>query len=120
VAPTTEVVGELVADCLDEAAGQLGVELRAQREVDAELEALRTSAARVWDLELDSADWPSSLVASMSTAVELLEGQIDATTDNRVRWGVLLCIGCCHVTFPRAKPQAGATRVCTQNGPNRG
>jgi hypothetical protein len=44
VAPTTEVVGELVADCLDEAAGQLGVELPAQREVDAELEALRTSA----------------------------------------------------------------------------
>jgi hypothetical protein len=41
----------------------------------------------VWvqDLVLDNADGPSSLAVSM--AVELLEGQIDDTTANRVHWG---------------------------------
>jgi hypothetical protein len=37
-------------------------------EADAELEALRTLAARVRDLVLGSADMPSSLATSMSTA----------------------------------------------------
>jgi hypothetical protein len=36
---------------------------------------------------LDNADRPSSLVASLSMAVELLEGQIDSTTANGVHWG---------------------------------
>jgi hypothetical protein len=36
---------------------------------------------------LDSADGLSSLVASMSTAMELLEGRIDAAAANGVRWG---------------------------------
>jgi hypothetical protein len=34
---------------------------------------------------LDSADGTPSLVASMSIAVELLEGQIDTMATNRVR-----------------------------------
>jgi hypothetical protein len=55
------------------------------RGVDHELEALRTSDARVWDLMLDNADMSSSLAASMSTAVELLERRIDDTTTNGVR-----------------------------------
>jgi hypothetical protein len=55
--------------------------------VDAELEALRTSVARVWDLVLGSADGLSSMVASMSTAGELLEGRIDAATTDGVYWG---------------------------------
>jgi hypothetical protein len=65
------------ADHLDKATGQLRVELAARWEADAELEALWTSAARVQDFVLGSADGLSSLAASMSMSVELLEGQID-------------------------------------------
>jgi hypothetical protein len=36
---------------------------------------------------LGSADGPSSLAASTSVVAGLLEGQIDATTANGVRWG---------------------------------
>jgi hypothetical protein len=63
-----------LADHLEEVVGQLGVELAAWREVDAELEALRTSATRVRDLVLDNVDGPSSLAASLFVALELLEG----------------------------------------------
>jgi hypothetical protein len=38
-------------------------------------------------LVLGSGDGPSSLAASMSVATELLEGRIDATAANGVRWG---------------------------------
>jgi hypothetical protein len=55
--------------------------------VDAELEALWSSAARVQDLVLERTDGSSSLVTSLSLAVELLEGCIDATTTNGVCWG---------------------------------
>jgi hypothetical protein len=48
---------------------------------------LRTLAARVWDIVIDNADRSSSLVASLSTTVEQLEGRVDATTTNRVCWG---------------------------------
>jgi hypothetical protein len=63
-----------LADHLDEDTVQLGVKLAAQWEVDAELQALWTSATRVRNLVLDNTDGSSSLAASMSTAVELLEG----------------------------------------------
>jgi hypothetical protein len=61
-----------LADHLDKAARQLGAELDAWREADVELEALRTSDAWVQDLVLDRTDGPSSLVASLSMAAELL------------------------------------------------
>jgi hypothetical protein len=38
-------------------------------------------------LVLDNADKPSSLAASLSTAVELLEGWIEAAASNGVHWG---------------------------------
>jgi hypothetical protein len=75
-----------LADHLDKAARQLRVELAARWEVDVELEALRTLVTRVRDLVLDNADGPSSLAASMSIAVELLEGRIDAAAADGVRW----------------------------------
>jgi hypothetical protein len=56
--------------------------------VDAELEVLWTSVVRVWDLVLDDADEPTSLVASLSGAVELLEGWVDVATTNGVCWGI--------------------------------
>jgi hypothetical protein len=76
-----------LADLLDKAAGHLGVVLGARQEVDAELEPLWISAARVLDLVLDNADGLSSLAASKSTTVVLLEGWIDATSANGVHLG---------------------------------
>jgi hypothetical protein len=76
-----------LADHLDEAIGQLRVELATQRDADLELEALWTSAVRVQDLVLGSVDGPSSQTTSMSTTVELLEGRIDAACTNGVCWG---------------------------------
>jgi hypothetical protein len=62
------------ADRLGKVVRRLGVELVARREVDAELEALRSSVAQVQDLVLSNIDEPSSLAASLSMVVELLEG----------------------------------------------
>jgi hypothetical protein len=45
---------------------------------------MQTSAVRVWDLVLDGVNGPYSQAASQSTAVELLEGWIDAAAANRV------------------------------------
>jgi hypothetical protein len=73
------------ADYLDEAVGRLQEELVARREVNAELEALRTSAERVRDLVLGNIDELSSLAASLSAVVELLEGRVDTTATNGVR-----------------------------------
>jgi hypothetical protein len=73
------------ADRLDEATRQLGAKLVARWEVDAELEALRTSVARVQDLVLNNIGKSSSLAASLSVVVELLEGQINTTTATGVR-----------------------------------
>jgi hypothetical protein len=36
---------------------------------------------------LDGDDGPSSLAASLSTAVKLLEGRVDVVAANRVHWG---------------------------------
>jgi hypothetical protein len=51
-----------LADQLEEAVGQLGVEQAAWQEVDTELEAQRTLATRVCDLVLDGANGTSSLL----------------------------------------------------------
>jgi hypothetical protein len=75
------------ADCLDAAIGKLGAKPVARREVDVVLEALQTLVARVLDLVLGNADESSSMVASLSAVVELLEGRIDIVAANGVRWG---------------------------------
>jgi hypothetical protein len=75
------------ADSLGEAARWLGLELATGREVDAEFEALQTSATRVRDLVLDNVNGPSSLEINLSVVVELLEGWIDTKAANGVRWG---------------------------------
>jgi hypothetical protein len=78
----------------------LGRRWQHTREVDAELDALRTSAMRVWDLVLDSIDGSSSLAASVSGAVDLLEGRFDAMAANGVRWGPILCwMPSCHISW---------------------
>jgi hypothetical protein len=75
-----------LADQLDEAIGQLRVELAPWWEADVELEALQTSATQVRDLVLGSTNGLSSLATSMSVPVELLEGRIDATAANGACW----------------------------------
>jgi hypothetical protein len=84
---------------LDEAAGQVKVELAAQWEAYVELEALQTLAVRVQDLVLGSDNGSSSLVASMSVATKLLEGRIDASAANRVLGGLVLhWLPSCHIS----------------------
>jgi hypothetical protein len=75
---------------LDGTARQLGVDLAARREADAELEALRILAAQVRGLVLDNANGSSSLAASMLKKVELLKGQIDAAAANGSTGGPVL------------------------------
>jgi hypothetical protein len=82
--PTSQV---RLVDRLEEAARLLSVELAARREADTELDTLWTSSTWIRDFMLDGADGPSSLVASLSMVVELLEGHIDAAATNGVRWG---------------------------------
>jgi hypothetical protein len=75
------------ADRLDMSASWLEVELPMRWQVDAELEALLTSAARVRDQVLGNVDGPSLLATSMSMVAELLEGWIDTVAANGVRCG---------------------------------
>jgi hypothetical protein len=63
------------------------VEQAAQREVDS-------------DLVLDRADMPSSLVASLSMAVELLEVRVDTVATNGVRWGTRSALVAAQSHFP--------------------
>jgi hypothetical protein len=72
---------------LDVTIGQLRAELAAHREADTELEALRTSVVLVQDSVLDNIDGSCSLVVSLSTVVELLEGRINIVAANGVHWG---------------------------------
>jgi hypothetical protein len=51
------------------------------------MEALRSSAARVWDLVLERADRTSSLAVSLSLVVELIGDHIDIAGANGVRLG---------------------------------
>jgi hypothetical protein len=76
-----------LADHLNEAAEQLKVELAAQREVEAELKALRCPTAWVWDLVLGGANGLSSLATFMYVVAELLGNWINAVVVNEVRWG---------------------------------
>jgi hypothetical protein len=90
-----------LANHVDEATGQRGVELAARWEADPELEALRTSVTRVRDLVLDRVDEPSSLATSLSRAVELLEGWVDAAAANGVYWGTCSTLVATLSHFPK-------------------
>jgi hypothetical protein len=105
---------------LDEATGQLGVELAVQWEADAELEVLWTLTAWVQDLVLDRADGSSSLTASLSMVVEWLEGRVDATAANGVCWGTrsALVAALSHFLEQEAKlemPWPGRNVVLTED-----
>jgi hypothetical protein len=73
--------------------------------VDTELEALRTLALRVWDLVLDNADGSSSLAASLSMVVQLLEGRANATAANGVHWGTRSALVAALLNFIELEPK---------------
>jgi hypothetical protein len=60
---------------------------------------------------LDDTDGPSSLAASMSTAVELLEDWIDAAAANGVRWGSHPSLVAIVLYFPELKTNLEVLRT---------
>jgi hypothetical protein len=75
-----------LANHLDKAARQLREELAWRQEVEVELEALWSSAARVWDMVLGDANGSSMVAMSMFSLPERHEGRSDAAATNGVRW----------------------------------
>jgi hypothetical protein len=61
----------------------------------------------VWvqNLVLDRANGLSSLVASLSTVVELLKGRVDATAATGVRWGTWSVLVPTLLHFPELGPK---------------
>jgi hypothetical protein len=76
-----------LADRLEEAVGWLWVVQVEHQEPEANPKALWGSAARVRDLVLGGPTGTSSLAASLSLVLELIEGRVDATAANGVCWG---------------------------------
>jgi hypothetical protein len=74
------------------------------------LEALRTLGAHLWDLVLGNADGSTSLAASLSMVVELLEGQIDTVTTNGVHWGTRFALVAALSLFLEPKIELGLLR----------
>jgi hypothetical protein len=93
-----------LADQLDKVVGQLRVERATQ------WEALRTSAACVWDLVLGSSDGSSSPAAYMSTVMELLEGRIGTTAANKARWGSRSMLVAIVLHFPEVEVELEVLR----------
>jgi hypothetical protein len=62
------------------------VDQAARREADAELEDLRSSAARVQDVVLGDVGGSSLMSVSISAVMERLEGWIDGVVANGVCW----------------------------------
>jgi hypothetical protein len=50
---------------------------------------------------LDNADEPSSLAASLSMVVELLEGRVDTVATNGIRWGTWPALVVTLLHFPK-------------------
>jgi hypothetical protein len=93
------------ADRLEEAAGRLEAALAERRQVDAELEALRTSATLVWDVILGEAGGPSSLATSLSMVAEEVENWINTTVANGVRWGTRSALVVALSHFPELESE---------------
>jgi hypothetical protein len=69
-------------------------------ELVVELKALQNSASRVWDLLLKGSDETSSLVVSLSTAVDLIEHRVIAAAANGTYWGARLVLTTTLWHFP--------------------
>jgi hypothetical protein len=78
--------------------------------VEAGLKAMWSSATRVQDLVLGRSDRTPPLAISLLLAADLIEGRVDFTATNRVRWGP---VGTDRhlVALPRVGDQSGADWV---------
>jgi hypothetical protein len=54
---------------------------------------------------LKRSDKASSLVALLSSAVDLIEGHVDAAVANRVHWGARLALITALSHFPKLEPK---------------
>jgi hypothetical protein len=79
--------------------------LAERRQADAELEALRTSAAFVRDLILGDASGSSSLTMSLSMAAEEVEKRVNVAATNGVRWGTRSTLVAALSHFPELEPE---------------
>jgi hypothetical protein len=70
------------------------------REVDAELEVLQNSAARILDLVLGAPVGTSSLAASLSSAAKLIEDWVNAAAANGIHWGTRSTLAAIVLHFP--------------------
>jgi hypothetical protein len=71
---------------------------------NAELEALRASAALVWDCVLGDTSESSSLAASLARVVEEDENRINTAIANGVRWGARFALVAVLSHFPELEP----------------
>jgi hypothetical protein len=88
-------------DCLKEAIRRLQAMQEEHREEIVELRALQSSATRVRDLVLKGFDKTSPLVASLSSATDLIEGLIDAAATNGGHWGARMALTAALSQFPQ-------------------
>jgi hypothetical protein len=93
------------ADRLDEVAEWLEATLAERRQADAELEALRTSAAFVRDLILGDASGSSSLAMSLVMVAEEVEKRVNVATTNGVWWGTQSTLVAALSHFPKLEPE---------------
>jgi hypothetical protein len=100
---------------LEEAVRQLWV-------MQDELQALRSSATRIWDLVLERSDEMPSLAVALSSTVERIEGRVDAAATNGVHWEPRLALIAVLLHFPDdlTVPPTGSTRVQVQCRPDGG
>jgi hypothetical protein len=79
--------------------------LAERRQVDAELEALRTTVVFVCDLILGDTNGSSSLVASLSMMAYEVEKWVNAMAANGVRWGTRSALVTALSYFPELEPE---------------
>jgi uncharacterized protein with NRDE domain len=79
--------------------------LAEHRQADAELEALRTSAAFVQDLILGDASGSSSLAMSLVMAAEEVEKRVNVAATNGVWWGTRSTLVAALSHFPKLEPE---------------
>jgi hypothetical protein len=65
-----------------------------------ELQALRSSATRVWDHVLERSNEMPSLMVGLSSTAEQIMGHVDAAAANRVHWEARLALPIVLSHFP--------------------
>jgi hypothetical protein len=90
---------------LEEATRRLHVMHDDHWEAVIELRALWSSVVWVQDLVLEGSHEVSSLVPSLSSAVDLIDGHVDGAAANRVSWGARLALIAALSHFPELESE---------------